>query len=305
MAGSVTVSSVDDAYMKGWNSEKAVSSAGSEAVSAGELITQPVLSATETEATSSVSSTASIPASAVGSSQASSAVASQEDFEQKWKSQHGIIRSQSQALSSAKSENDALRAAHSAPSSLAATAASSETDIDVLEEKYMDAWTEGDKAEALKIRREIDRIKEDRILARAGKEVQTVALSAATATLTAKDEESAVMHIVNRSYELYPYLDNQNQNADPNAIRFVRATAGEFMDDGKSKPEAISLAVSTAATLFAAVHPGRSAAVTAAETEADDSKLREMAAVGNRQVPVKTSQKKKGDGSFEDGWKSA
>lgn len=309
MADSAVVPVLDDAFLKGWNAETSASSAVSAAVTVAESQVTQAASAVETAAESRAETQAvSASESTAGSSVASSAT-SEIDYKQRWKSQEGIVRSMSVQLSASKSETAALMAsqAKSAQDTQAASAATSVTDqLDALEKRYMELHAEGDVDGALKVRKEIkkierenDRKEQEAFKASIGKEVQT----AATATLTATEEAREVQKVVSAAYIAHPYLDHESPNANQKAIRYVQNTAGLYMDEGKPKHEAISIAVSEAGTIFGA--SASSVAATAAVSQVDDEKMKSMAAVSSKDRPVKTGQKPKGSGSFEDGWNSA
>lgn len=307
MADSAAVSVSDDGFMKGWNADESASSAATAAVTVAESQVTQATSAATTEAASTAETQASSASeSSAGSSVASSAAASEIDYKQRWKSQEGIVRSMSVQLSNSKSETAALMAsqAKSAQDTQAASAATSVTDrVDALEKKYMELHAEGDVEGALKVRKEIKKIERDNdrkeqeaFKASVGKEVQT----AATASLTAAEEAREVQKIVASAYVAHPYLDHESPNANQKAIRYVQNTAGLYMDEGKPKHEAISIAVSEAGTIFGGV--ASSVAATAAVSQVDDEKLKSMAAVGTKDRPIKSDQKAEGKGSFEAGW---
>ena len=309
MVISAVVPVPDDGFMKGFNAETSASSVVSAAVTVSESQVTQATSAAETASESRAETQAvSASESSAGSSVASSAAASEIDYKQKWSSQQGIVRSMSVQLSSSKSETAALMASQtkSAQDTQAASAATSVTDqLDTLEKRYMELHAEGDVDGALKVRKEIkkierenDRKEQEDFRASIGKEVQT----AATATLTATEEAREVQKIVSAAYVAQPYLNHESPDANQKAIRYVQNTAGLYMDEGKTKHEAISIAVSEAGTIFGAPV---SSAVTAAVSQVDDEKMKSMAAVGTKDRPIKTGQKPKGSGSFADGFNSA
>lgn len=308
MGDSAEVSMVDDGFLKGWNADEPASSvASSAAVTVAESQVTQATSAAGTEAASRAETQASSASGSVAeSSVASSAAASEIDYKQRWKSQEGIVRSMSVQLSASKSETEALRAsqAKSSQDTQAASAATSVTDqLDALEKRYMELHAEGDVDGALKVRKEIkkierenDRKEQEAFKASVGKEAQT----AATASLTAAEEAREVQKVVTAAYAAHPYLDHESPNANQKAIRYVQNTAGLYMDEGKPKHEAISIAVSEAGTIFGSA--AGSVAATAAVSQVDDEKLKSMAAVGTKDRPIKSDQKAEGKGSFDAGW---
>lgn len=308
MADSAAVSVPDDGFSKGWNADESASSVVSAAVTAAESQVTQATSAAVTAAESRAETQASSASgSAAESSVASSAAASEIDYKQRWKSQEGIVRSMSVQLSSSKSETEALRTAQakSAQDTQAASAATSVTDqLDTLEKRFMELHAEGNVEEALKVRKEIrkierenDRQEREAFKASLGKEVQT----AATATLTAAEEAREVHKVVAAAYVAHPYLDHESPVKNDKAIRYVQNTAGLYMDEGKPKHEAISMAVSEAGTIFGSA-PASSVAQTAAVSQVDDETMKSMAAVASKDRPIKTGQKAEGKGSFDAGW---
>ena len=303
----------NDAFDKGWKTaegvevkpagEFALASASQSAVSepqatqVASVASSQASSAQETQAVSATGSS-------VAESQASSAAQSATDYEQKWKSSHGIIKSQSVALSKANSENMQLRAqpSQAAPTSMASSAAQSTVDpVDDLEDQYIELVQDGKKGEALKIRKQIDRIKEDRFAESVRKNIATEVDARTSEKFTAGDEDRAIETVKLAAYKTYPYLNNEGPDANPAAIRFVRATAAEYFQSGMTKHEALEEAVKDAAKIpWGASAAAASVAQTAAVSTVD--KLASMAVVDTKAAPIKTDQKSEGKGSFEAGW---
>lgn len=296
-ASSVAASESQEAqFAKGWNSEPAATQAGSQATSAAETLaassagesqasqpesrvesaassvaspaaTQPASAAASTAASTAAVSAA--PASQAASAATSAAVSAEgfptleehKTYEQKWKSQQGTIKSMSATISRQQSELAAERAAkaQSAPASQAASAAASTVDlVDSLEEQYIELVVDGKKADALKLRKQIDGIKEERLRTAMKDSITTEVDTTTTAKLTVTQEQSAVTEIVARTYKAYPFLNNESPEANPDAIDLVRATASGYMStEGLNRPAALEKALEKAIPIFAPKEGGR------------------------------------------------
>jgi len=314
---STAVSTSEDAFAKGWNAGDAVEvkpSAEFVAVSEGQsTVSEPQVTQVQSAASSQASSpqateSASVAGSSVTESHAVSSVAlSATDYEQKWKSSHGIIRANSVALSKAISENVQLRAqpAQAAVASQATSVSESTAvdPVDDLEDQYMEAVIDGKKSDALKIRKKIDKIKDDRFTESVRKNIAMEVDARTSERLTAGDEDRAIEIVKNAAYKDFPYLNNEGPAANSAAIRFVRATAAEYFQSGMSKSEALEEAVKDAAKIpWVAGVSAASVAQTAAVSTVDNNKLASMVAVDTKSAPIKTDQKAEGKGSYEAGW---
>ncbi len=302
----IVPSSAQDQFDAGWNmaAAKEVQSTPASTVQAS------TVQGTTPESVQASRQAASVAGTEQGSlteSASASTAQSAVDYEQKWKSLDGIVKKKDTQIAEQSRQISELmsggRAVASTTASSAAAQPTFDEQIDGLEDKYQDALLEGNKAEAKSIRKQINTLQEQKYRASFS--------AAAVHVVDAKEEQAAVATTVSSIYRAHPALNNESEAANRGAIRYVRATAQEYMQtEGKSKPEAISLAASEAATLFNLGAPAASTAASVAETQAssvatshaDDAALRAMATVKTKGSPVRVDQKAKGGGSFDDGW---
>lgn len=122
-------------------------------------------------------------------------------------------------------------------------------DMEAKEREYMDLLIDGEADKALAVRKEINaemqRLSDERASERATKVIEEREAKAA-----AKAEQAQLDAVVAEAIKLYPFLDDQSEGANNQAIRMVVALRNDYANQGKTQAEALALAVGEVAPMF-------------------------------------------------------
>lgn len=122
-------------------------------------------------------------------------------------------------------------------------------DFDSAEENYIALILEGETAKAIKLRREIDN-------ARAEEYKEMLQTITEKATTQAKSESNAAIEaekfntLISNFENKYKFLDYESDDYNEEAVDTVNTLLAGYVAAGKSKPEALKLAVSKVAPLY-------------------------------------------------------
>lgn len=221
--------------------------------------------------------------------------AGSDDFEHKWKSVQGIVKHKDSRI---KELEDELAKAKAKPPveeeeeeiKAKAEPAKTENVLRDLRKQHHQAIMDGDEEIADKIAEQIEEA------------IINKALSTFEQRSSQKSEDDLLNELVNDSYKTYPFLDPESESINVHANRLVRATATDYIAQGKSRVESLSLAVAEVGPIFAS---GKMADSAKEEKSLEnEEKLREMGVVKTKAAPINPS-KGKGEKSFASGWELA
>ena len=226
----------------------------------------------------------------------------------RWKTSTGLLEKEKQRASRAESELAAVREQRPAPAPSAAVSTTVDPDVAKiagLRKRYAELMVEGDIDGAVKIEDEIDTIKEARYRARVLQDASAIT----TEKLNAMESAKTVQEVANEAFKAYPGLNHNDPGANAEAIADVKDLTQVYFNRGMSHPEALKKAIEVAAKTYfpdaqVTTEAATEAASVAVSAPIDEAALKAMAAVKTRPAPVKTNQKPKGGGSFDDGFEA-
>jgi len=216
----------------------------------------------------------------------------------RWKTATGLVEKEKARATMLEAKTQTLEAELAKERTVKTVAPPAPIDdvLDSMEEKYMDAFTEGNRDEAKKIRREINALN--------AKEVMGMIGTQTTKAIADDRAWQSVESVGAEAYKKYPALNIDSENADMDAIIFVQGKTQYYLGQKISGPEALRKAVEDAGPRF--FPETQETAVLAVpeivKSPIDEASLRSMAPVQVKKTPIKMDQKPKGDGSFLDGF---
>lgn len=221
-----------------------------------------------------------------------------ETYKARWETSKGLIRKEKQEKEELAKELARLKAQ---PKIDEKTVKEESSEIDDLENQYMDALLDGDKETAMKMRRQVNAL-----LAEQFKQTRETIKKEATEEFSRVYASEKMTDEVNRfvadTSAKYPFLDHTNKKtANPLAIKLVRATRDEKIEEGIDFLSALKEAVSEIAPL---VEKSLKKEVTKEENAIDEDKIKSTLAVKSKSTPVKLGGKPKDMDTFEEGFNS-
>lgn len=174
--------------------------------------------------------------------------------------------------------------------------------IDELEEKHFEAMLEGNREEAVSIRREINKM----IRADAERQAELRAEQKIVEQQRKDSEERAAAEfrtVVSESVAKYPFLDAASDDANADAIQSVVVWRDHFMNSGKPAADALRSAVEKVAPLYAKpaavveqkTDSRKQAAIARNAADALSQPAAPVAGLGNRAAPPMPEVKTQAD----------
>lgn len=220
-------------------------------------------------------------------------------YKQRWKSQEGIVKSEMAKRAEAERRATELEAEIAKLKTEQKPVELPIDEIDKLEEQYLDALIEDDKALAVKLRKQIDDIRFKQFT----EITKQIARDEASSTAIDQANTDKVKTIVKESIVKYPFLDHTNdKTGNPYAIRLVQTTRDDYISQGMGFVEALEAAVSEIAPMFDV--KAKPSAEVVEEPVVNDEKVKSTVVVETKNAPVKLGGKPKGPQTFDEGFDS-
>lgn len=121
--------------------------------------------------------------------------------------------------------------------------------FDQAEENYATLLIEGDISKAAALRKEIDRERQNELKALI-KSIQTASVEEATTKVNLANETEKFQSLISTFEIEYPFLDAESDDYNEEAIETVNTLLAGYLASGKTKSEALKLAVKKVVPMF-------------------------------------------------------